>query len=476
MINPNLDAGYPVLLGLMSSSGGHSVICDGYGYDSATLYHHLNLGWSGRYDLWYALPAVDSLYSFDVVHSCVYNIFKSGSGEIVSGRVTDSAGNPISDVAIEAAVSGSGTITATTNGDGIYALAGLPSNRSIVISASKEPHKFASKSVTTGHSVDYGVTSGNLWGVDFASSSMAPPDAQSQEIEAVSGLAKSITLIANDEGLPNPPGKLSYVITFLPEHGRLVDPSVGRITTTPYTIANYGNVVEYTACSYYAGDDSFEFVADDGGQSPDGGFSEPAGVVIIVSDVFESVIASSGNTVASWPMTTRYHDSRTQVLYLAQDIGGAGKLTGLALNIHTMPGQMLKNWTIRIKHTNLNSFENPFLESVGWTTAYKADTVVDAIGWVWFDFQNAFGYNGQQNILIDFSHNNDSASNDAMCRVSETGELRVVMAFSNSEHGDPLDWVGTTSPSIYVSDAAPNIKLRLESFAVPITGDFDQDL
>jgi len=45
MINPNLDAGYPVLLGV---SGGpdepHAVVCDGYGYDSASLYHHLNLG------------------------------------------------------------------------------------------------------------------------------------------------------------------------------------------------------------------------------------------------------------------------------------------------------------------------------------------------------------------------------------------------------------------------------------------------
>ena len=47
--NPNLDAGFPVLFGIYSTSTGigHEIVCDGYGYDGATLYHHLNLGWSG---------------------------------------------------------------------------------------------------------------------------------------------------------------------------------------------------------------------------------------------------------------------------------------------------------------------------------------------------------------------------------------------------------------------------------------------
>ncbi len=475
MINTNLDAGCPVLLGLNGPSGGHSVVCDGYGYDSATLYHHLNMGWSGRYDLWYALPTIESLYSFNVVHSCVYNIFESGSGEIVSGRITDIAGNPISGVQIEAAVSGASTRYSESNSDGIYALANLPSNRSIVLTASKSPHAFVAKSVTTGNSVNYGGTSGNLWGVNFVSNSLAPPDAQNQSVLAVSGEAVSVTLGAGDEGLPNPPGMLSYMVTSLPEHGRLTDPSVGRITSVPYTLVNYGNVVEYLACSYFSGPDSFEFVADDGGMAPQGGVSETGTIGIDVTDVTYRVYAPSGDTVASWPMTTRYHDSRTQVIYPAEEVGGSGKITGLELNLHTMPAQTLKNWTVRIKHTNLAAYENPALESSGWMTAYKADEAIDSVGWIRFDFQNAFGYNGVQNLLIDFSHNNDSASTDAMCRVSETGDMRVVMAFSDSADGDPLDWSGQTSPSIYVSDAVPNIKLVVETFAVPLAGDFDQD-
>jgi len=47
MVNLNLDAGNPVILSLDREDGGHAVLCDGYGYNSSTLYHHLNMGWSG---------------------------------------------------------------------------------------------------------------------------------------------------------------------------------------------------------------------------------------------------------------------------------------------------------------------------------------------------------------------------------------------------------------------------------------------
>ena len=51
IINPNLDAGCPVMLGI--DPIGHAVPCDGYGYDLSTLYHHLNYGWSGNFNAWY---------------------------------------------------------------------------------------------------------------------------------------------------------------------------------------------------------------------------------------------------------------------------------------------------------------------------------------------------------------------------------------------------------------------------------------
>ena len=68
---------------------GHEIVCDGYGYNGSTLYHHLNLGWSGVDTAWYNLPNIGTPYDFNVVTSCTYNVYPSGTGEIISGRVMD---------------------------------------------------------------------------------------------------------------------------------------------------------------------------------------------------------------------------------------------------------------------------------------------------------------------------------------------------------------------------------------------------
>ena len=108
MINPNLDARFPVLLGIIDASViGHEVVVDGYGYNIATLYHHLNLGWTGTADAWYNLPTVSTgNYDFTSVIECIYNVFPQGSGEIISGRVLDAAGNPVDGATITATRTG----------------------------------------------------------------------------------------------------------------------------------------------------------------------------------------------------------------------------------------------------------------------------------------------------------------------------------------------------------------------------------
>ncbi|MDO8304018.1 MAG: C10 family peptidase, partial [Sedimentisphaerales bacterium] len=122
MINPNLDAGYPVILSIGGDE--HSVVADGYGYDLTTLYHHINMGHSGIDDTWYNLPDFDYPYN-DIVDGCIYNLYVTGSGEIISGRVTTSYGAPISDVMITATANGN-VYTAVTNSHGIYALVKVP--------------------------------------------------------------------------------------------------------------------------------------------------------------------------------------------------------------------------------------------------------------------------------------------------------------------------------------------------------------
>lgn len=82
-----------------------------------------------------------------------------------------------------------------------------------------------------------------------------------------------LTLDARDDGLPDPPGRMTFIIVSLPAHGRLLDPHGGPITTVPYTLANWGDKVTYVPNFYASGPDSFTWKANDGGVPPEGGDS-----------------------------------------------------------------------------------------------------------------------------------------------------------------------------------------------------------
>ena len=145
---------------------------DGYGYNSATLYHHLNLGWAGTADAWYNLPTISAgSYNFTSVIECIYNIFPEGSGEIISGRVLDAAGNPVNGATITATRTGGGSYSATSNSQGIYALAKIPAASTYTITATKPDYVFFPQTVSTGTSVNGNTAIGNLWGIDFVQDS-----------------------------------------------------------------------------------------------------------------------------------------------------------------------------------------------------------------------------------------------------------------------------------------------------------------
>lgn len=126
MLLSNLDAGYPVSLGIFDpGTGGHAVIGDGYGFHDSELYVHLNMGWDGYDDSWYNLPLVAaSDYNFTVFDELLFNAFSDFSGEIISGRIYDDEGRPAAGAQVSATVEASQKLVAeaTANERGIYAL------------------------------------------------------------------------------------------------------------------------------------------------------------------------------------------------------------------------------------------------------------------------------------------------------------------------------------------------------------------
>jgi hypothetical protein len=171
MINPNLDASLPVLLGVdkTGAKSGHVVVADGYGYNISTLYHHLNMGWRGLWDAWYNLPIIDITppENYNLVSECVYNVYTSGTGEIISGRVATADKSPLSGATVSATRSGGGTCSTSTNARGIYALPQLPSASTYTMRVTRSGYNFASRVVKTGTSTNGSTTTGNVWEVDF---------------------------------------------------------------------------------------------------------------------------------------------------------------------------------------------------------------------------------------------------------------------------------------------------------------------
>jgi len=195
MINPNLDAQAPVIISIFGGpnlENGHAVICDCYAYtystnndregnpyDVPTLYHHINMGWSGIDDAWYNLPNIDGGTEYSAVQVCLYNIFPSDTGEIISGRVLDPNGNPIADANVYTQSDGQAPHTTLTNHKGIYAFKGLNSNTEYTIWVDVFGDILPAQLVNTGFSEDETTISGNRWRINFQTDTelnLPPPD------------------------------------------------------------------------------------------------------------------------------------------------------------------------------------------------------------------------------------------------------------------------------------------------------------
>ena len=118
----------------------------------------------------------------------------------------------------------------------------------------------------------------------------APPTAEDASVSTPMDTPVTITLPATDEGLPDPPGALTYIIESLPTSGVLSDPTADVIDSVPYTLIGGGNLVEYTPDDSYTGPDNFTFKANDGGTPPEGGDSNIATIAIDVTPPPPSLI------------------------------------------------------------------------------------------------------------------------------------------------------------------------------------------
>jgi thiol-disulfide isomerase/thioredoxin len=168
-----------------------------------------------------------------------------------------------------------------------------------------------------------------------------------------------------------------------------------------------------------------------------------------------------GHGTGSWdyPMHTYFHDARTQVIYLADEVGTACTITSLTLDVTSPPGQMMSDWTIRMKHTELAAYPaTPRWEGSDWTLVYQDHEPVGGTGERVFTLDPPFAYNGTDHLMVDFSFDNDSWSGAGRCRCTVMPSPRAIYFYTDSQHGSPLDWSGV-SPAPEVSPNVPNLVL-----------------
>lgn len=169
-----------------------------------------------------------------------------------------------------------------------------------------------------------------------------------------------------------------------------------------------------------------------------------------------------------YPLSTSYHDVRIQSIYRPEEAGPAGKLTALALNLSTVPGQTLSQFTIRLRHTTKTDYMNGgFTWESDWTTVYSADRTLTATGWVWFTFTTPFDYDGTHNLMVDFSFNNTSYTTDGGTRTTVISDYRTLAYRTDSNYGDPLAWSGS-SPAAEAYNGLPNLRLQRASKPLPL--------
>ena len=170
----NFDAGNAVLL----SIPGHAILADGYGYEGETPFVHLNFGWSGSCDFWYNLPDMTAAGDkYNVVDGMNYNIFPDkgsmtaddmyGTVAILSGRVLDDDGLPVSGMTVTVTKADGGEVVAESLTDerGIWSAvleAGVYNLRTIT-----DDGQWLAEETDVGVYPPSGTGVGNSWGHDL---------------------------------------------------------------------------------------------------------------------------------------------------------------------------------------------------------------------------------------------------------------------------------------------------------------------
>ena len=436
IVNPNLDARKPVLFGIWASGNeGHCVVCDGYGYESGALYHHLNMGWSGDDNAWYALPDIDTSDSltFTNISSCIYNVDAGGEGEIISGRIVDITGNPVSKATVTASRSEGVTYTATSDANGIYALVQLPSSSHYALTVSLPGYDNESGNWSTGLSQNSSAATGNVWGANFVLSDAGPPSILSAPQSQTAFVGGTASLTVNATGA----GNLSYLWS---QNGALLTNSGSSLTISNVTAADAGTYAVVVSNAY--------------------GTAASPGAVLNVEQLGGTQLVRNGGfetgSFSSWSTASNMSGTAvtTGPLYVdagqyGAELGPSGSLGFLLQSLATTPGASylvscrldspdgLTPNEFLVAWNGTNLFDQVNMGETGWTNLQFVVTADATNALLEFGFRNDDSYFGLDAITVNNVFPATAAPQIAAQPASQTAALGAGAAFSVTASGTP---------------------------------------
>jgi hypothetical protein len=111
---------------------------------------------------------------------------------------------------------------------------------------------------------------------------------------------------------------------------------------------------------------------------------------------------------SNYPFTTYWMDGRTDMLYLASELiaGGAaaGYFNGISFYVNLVDTLTMNGFNVKMMNTidtSLSAFQ------YGWEIVYSGTYKVQSTGLQYIYFTQPFGWNGNDNIIIEICYNNN---------------------------------------------------------------------
>jgi subtilisin family serine protease len=184
-----------------------------------------------------------------------------------------------------------------------------------------------------------------------------------------------------------------------------------------------------------------------------------------------NVDIGSGTFNAAHVLRSGYTEGRTQMIYMADEVGGAGNIVKMGLDFAAVSSVPFTNVIIRMRPTGLVDFAGTDIawKTVGWSTVFEGEIAPSGSGWHDILLDTPFEHDGVSNLMIDISYLLAATGTPASCRAFDDGtNVRVLHYYRTTGGPHPSTWEDV-DPYPYQYTFRPNLRLEVADGALPIT-------